>query len=630
MHRIASSPTLRASTLVVATLALFLDARAAAQSFSAAGGTGDAGGNGGSFELKANRGVRAGGAAKVKLPSTPKVTSKATLVATDLDLDLDVDVADLDASPADLDPDTFEVTTAGNFLVPAGTTLLLGDDTVITSTRGGIFVAGAMQDNDGSLNGVNLTLRSVRRNVTITGTIDVDGEAAVNPGDGGTVRINALQVYVGGTATVSAHGGDSTASNEGGNGGDVRISSIRPVVQEKKVLIEVGGLATVDLRGGAGSRGGDGGTFDVDYRAQLGNASRLTLAGTIAVQGGAGEAGGNRGGNGGSILADVGGNMGLAGTLDARGGDGATGTDGGSGGRIRLGDRSPGAGLISLLGDRATPEKAVSLDVGGGDGNVDEGGRGGDVNVEVDQGKVAWRGDIDAGGGATTNGDGADGGDVLLITYGSKRADVTLEGNVTVAGSNGAVNGAGSSGGSVELYSLDGAIAVLGDIDASAGDAAGDGNDAGANGGHVFLIVDDLEADPDTTPDAGAIELSDGFGRSVRIEGDITTDGGASGGGDADGSDAGNIVVDSDPDDGENKTNLGGTLVAGSTLSAVGGNGSGTGSSGSGGDITLRGSNRKADGGDTGFVVEVGATTSTSAGTGGAGGGGASGTLTVD
>ena len=117
-----------AGALTATVTILFVTGYASGQDFVAAGGSGDDGGDAGSVRFTANRGVRAGGKTRVRTPRAPRVPRKASLVARDLDIDGVVEVADLDASPGDLDPDLFEVTTAKNFLVPSGTVLRVEGD----------------------------------------------------------------------------------------------------------------------------------------------------------------------------------------------------------------------------------------------------------------------------------------------------------------------------------------------------------------------------------------------------------------------------------------------------------------------------------------------------------------------
>jgi hypothetical protein len=590
-----------------------------AQDVLVAGGAGDAGGNGGEIRLSSNRGILAGGRAKAATPKAPRVPSTGTLVAQDLDISGTVEVADLDASAGDLDPDLFEVTTTGNFVIPLGVTLAVEGDVRIISTRGSIFVGGDISDADGSDNGADVDLISLRRTVAVLGTIDLSGGDAVNGGDGGNLEINGLLVSVGGSAAIDLSGGSSTAGANGGNGGDLTVSSFDSVVQEKRISIGFGPGTTVDLRGGEGNNGGDGGTFDVDYQDTLGNRASLVLAGTIDVRGGNAENGGNVAGNGGTVRGDVGGNIALAGLLDASGGAGGPGADGGDGGEVRFGARAPTAGVISIVGDAALPNAPVVADLSGGDAATGSGGSGGSFEAETDQGPITWHGDILASGGAAADGDGAEGGEITLVTFGFRRADITVVGNLATNGSDGAVDGGGAPGGDVVIVSLDAGIRFAGDIDASAGSAAGLGNDADGDGGSVFIISDDLNGDPSLLPGLDGIDLLDNIGKSVFFQGTISTDGGNGGGGNDNGSNAGIIVIDADCDDGEESTNGTGLVAGGSTLSASGGNGSGTGENGDGGDITLRGSNRQEDNAaPSGFVLEQGATVTSSAGTGGA------------
>ncbi len=619
--------TTRASirSVVLGLFVTLLTGSLSAQNFLATGGSGAAGGQGGEVELRSSRGIRAGNRARVVSPRDPRMTRRATLEATDVDLNLSVEVADLDASPGDLDPDPFEVTTQRDFLVPVGTTLLVEGDVTITSTRGGIYVAGDIQDNDGANGGVSISLRSLRRGVFVLGNIDADGEDAATGGDGGSIDLNGLRVGVGGTSTISAAGGDTTAAGDGGLGGDVTVESFNPLIQARGAIIAFGANTTVDVSGGVGDTGGDGGSFTVDYRNAT--RSRVTLTGTIDASGGAALTGGSEGGAAGDIDVDVHDMAMLSGTFDVRGGAGDAGTDGGDGGRIRIGSNAAPSRRFFIGG--AVSGTPIAVNVAGGDALADTGGSGGDVTVEADEGTVDWTGDIDASGGATADGAGAAGGDVEFTTYGSRRADIRYSGDITTAGSDGAIAGAGSAGGSVELRSLDGSVWLVGNVDASAGSAVGLGVSAGSPGGHVYLLVDDLSGDPNTDPDG--VDLLDNFGRNVFFDGTITTAGGNGGGGGAsNGSNAGNVVIDSDSDDGEQKTNGGGLIAENAVINAAGGNGSGTGVNGDGGSITLRASNRRLDNTTpSGCTIGTGTTFTVTAGTGGAVAG-TDGTLTTD
>ena len=608
-----------------------LGASAHAQSLHAPGGTGDSGGAGGDVTLRASDAVVAGGGAKAKAPKAPKVSTKAELVVANLDANPLVQIADLDASPFDLDPDDFEVTVRGDVLVPAGTTLSVEDDATIVSTQGGVFVVGDIADDDGGLDGADLDLISLRKAVVVQGDIDLDGENAGTGGDGGSLDLLGAQVAISGSSTVSARGGNSAGGgNDGGGGGSVDIGPSDPVIQGR-IAAQVGVDATVDLRGGqsgtgGGADGGDGGDFDVNYSDVLGNASTLTVAGRVDVRGGTAQAGAGSGGDAGSIVADVGGALAVTGELDASGGAGAAGADGGSGGDIELGSRAAGKSPISVLVPGST---VVNVSVDGGAGANGQGGAGGLILAEADLRGIQWTGNLSAAGGSSVDDDGADGGEVALMSFGPRGAPVRVDGSLAAQGSdaNGG-GGEGSAGGDIALVSLDGPVELTGSANTSAGDAVGGGNDAAGDAGDLFLLADDTNGLPGTGVNDDAIDLLDDLGGAILVGGNLTATGGNGGGGTSDGSDGGMITVDSDGDDGEEAGNGEVELGDGVAMLASGGNGSGAGDSGDGGDITVRGSNGDAAGGVSGVIQGVGDTFTSAGGVGGVAG--AAGAIVVD
>jgi len=279
------------SVVGILTFAVMLGASAHAQSIVATGGAGDSGGAGGDLSIRVSDAVVAGGSAKAKAPKAPKVTSKPDLTATDLDSNLVVEIADLDASPSDLDPDVLEVTVRGDVLIPTGTTLQVEDDSTILSTQGGVFVVGNIADNNGVNGGVDVDLISLRKAVVVLGVIDLDGENASSGGDGGALDLLGAQVAISGSANVHAKGGTATGGgNDGGDGGSVDIGPASPVVHGR-IDASLGADATIDLRGGTsatggGADGGAGGDLSVNYSDILGTPSVLTLAGRVDVRGG--------------------------------------------------------------------------------------------------------------------------------------------------------------------------------------------------------------------------------------------------------------------------------------------------------------------------------------------------------
>ena len=592
------------SVIVAFAFALSFGGAAHGQSLLATGGAGDSGGDGGGVEILASDAVVAGAGAKAKAPKAPKVTTKPDLATGDLNIGAFIDIADLDASPSDLDPDSFEVTVRGDVLVTAGNTLRVEDDTTIVSTQGGVFVAGTVVDNNGANSGVDLALISLRKAVVVQGSIDLDGENAATGGDGGALDLEGAQVTIGGTSTVSARGGTGTgAGNDGGDGGSVDIRPATPVIHGS-IAVALGADATVDVRGGTsatggGADGGAGGDFNVDYSELLGNASTLTLAGRVDVRGGDAVAGAGTGGDAGQIRADVGGALAVTGVLDARGGAGGAGADGGAGGEIELGSRAIGKGPVSILVPGST---AVNANADGGAGLDGQGGAGGSLLAEADLRGIQWTGNLSALGGSSVNDDGADGGAIELMSWGPSKSQVRVDGSLSSQGSDADVDGQGSTGGSVTVVSLDGPVELTGAVNTSAGDAVGADNDAGGPAGDVFLLADDSNGLPDTGPNDDAIDLLDDLGGDIVLLANVTATGGNGGGGGSDGSDGGLVVIDADGDDGEEATNGTVELADGVAVNANGGNGSGGGASGDGGDITVRGSNGNADAAVSGVI----------------------------
>jgi len=595
----------------------------------APGGAGDSGGAGGSVSIRASDAVVAGGNAKAKAPKTPKVSTKAELVVANLDGNPAVQIADLDASPADLDPDDFEVTVRGDILVPTGLTLEVEDDSTIVSTQGGVFVVGNITDNDGSFDGAELSLISLRKAVVVQGNVTLAGTNVAAGGDGGSLDLAGAQVAIAGTSTVNVKGGDSAGGNDGGAGGEVLMRPSNPAVHGQ-IAAQVGADATVNAAGGTsgtggGADGGEGGSFDVDYSDVLGNASTLALAGRVDVRGGPAQAGAGSGGDAGSIEADVGGATTVTGELDASGGSGPAGADGGSGGDIDIGSTAVGKGPVSILEPGST---TVNLDASGGNGSDGQGGSGGAIVVESDLRGIDWTGGLFAAAGSSVGDDGADGGDVELFSWGPRGAPVLVDGSISTAGSSGNVDGAGGAGGDVSLVSLDGNVEVTGSVDSSSGTALGGGNDAD-DAGDIFLLADDANGLPGTAANDDAIDLLDNLGGAILVLGNVTAVGGNGGGGDSDGGDGGMITIDSDGDDGEDADNGEVELGDGILVNASGGNGSGGGDSGDGGDITVRGSNGEEDGLVSGVIQgAVPATFTSNGGVGGAAG--VAGTIIVD
>jgi hypothetical protein len=608
---------------------LMVGASADAQAILAPGGSGDTGGLGGAISIRASDAVVAGGRAKAKAPKAPKVSTKAELVVANLDGNPAVQIADLDASPADLDPDDFEVTVRGDILVPTGLTLEVEDDSTIVSTQGGVFVVGDITDNDGGLDGAELSLISLRKAVVVQGDVTLAGTNAVAGGDGGRLDLAGAQVAISGSSSVNVNGGDSTGSNDGGAGGAVIIRPSNPVVHGR-IAAQVGADATVNAAGGTsgtggGADGGDGGSFDVDYSEVLGNASTLTLAGRVDVRGGPAQAGAGVGGDAGTIEADVGGALAVTGELDASGGSGPAGADGGSGGEIDLGSRAVGKGPVSIL---VPGSSVVNLDASGGNGFDGQGGSGGFLVVEADLRGIVWSGGLFAAAGSSVDDDGADGGGIELLSWGPRGAPVRVDGSIFASGSSANVDGSGGEGGDVSLVSLDGPVELTGSADGSAGNALGGGNDA-AGAGDIFLLADDSNGLPGTDPNDDAITLLDDLGGAILVLGNVTAIGGNGGGGDSDGGDGGMITIDSDGDDGEEAGNGEVELGDGVLVNASGGNGSGGGDSGDGGDITVRGSNGNADGAVSGVIQgDVPATFTSNGGVGGTAG--VAGVIVVD
>jgi hypothetical protein len=570
------------------------------------GGNGEEGGEGGRIILEAAGGIRAsgsGGKAKIARVKGP---------ARDF-FDASGDFATLNGDPDDLDPDDNVLVIGGDVVVPGGKTLTMtGDsDMRIDSVDGSVFIFGDVTVSGATGNdGGTARFRSFYNAVVVGGRIDAGGTGA--GGDGGAIIFESPTLNVLGGAVLDVSGAVSGASR-GGDGGSVRVTPLfgRGTAKARQGYSFDAG-STVILAGGDGSGGGgDAGQLEILI---FDTAADVALIGKIEGAGGDTTGTVGSGGDGGTVEVRTLGNLIIDGTLDLAGGLGVA-ESGGDGGQVVV-------AIGNLLTLRGRP---VVVDGTGGDGADGSGGRGGDFTAFSGLGPVAWTGDLPfEGGNSSSNSRGADGGTIEITSLApGKSGNVSVVGKLSTFGTNAGANSnsSGGEGGSVLIATANGSLSVIGDIDTHGGNGQGSGD--GGDAGSVALLVDDL--DPDTSPLVrdGEISLLGNVGGTLAYTGALNANGGDAGA-TGDGGRGGDVVMDSDGNDGEERTNGGGRLGRGSTIRANGGDAPG-GTGGHGGNVMLRGSDRSGltsstDGfDDTGAVVTNAGGTGTSAGAAGSG-----------
>ncbi len=332
-----------------------------------------------------------------------------------------------------------------------------------------------------------------------TGTMGSPNGTAGGPGSGGgtgTAGGNAtvaddLVLNVGGSLTIN--GPVSANGANGGNGGNGGTGGIGGS----------GGTGFTDGgNGGNGGNGGIGGTGglagnctdggDIEINAAFGGSGgEITIASTVASNGGNGAHSGMAGGGG------VGGLGGLGGSAGTASGSGGAAGAGGNGGNGTNGTPGCTGGLITFNED-FTVTAAGSIQAKGGiGGNGGKGGNGGNGNTGGSGSSnmaPSFGGNGGAGGNGGNGGNCANGGAGGTATINSS-GSVNIDGSMLTAGGAAGTGGALGTGGTGGL----GGVGLQGNGSngsAGSGGSAGLSNcTAGTNGANNINHCDEATVD---------------------------------------------------------------------------------------------------------------------------------------
>jgi len=330
--------------------------------------------------------------------------------------------------------------------------------------------------------------------MSVAGRIEMLGGDAVN-GNGGDGAEVEYYMYSSGeirsTAAILADGGDSTgAGNYGGDGGDLYIYKEvgydqgygSDYVNPESVLIS----GKISLNGGDGDYGGDGGSVyaESSYDPETNAPDHgIFFYGYSAIQADGGD-GAVNGGDGGYVDLETSyswteymyaywqaGPIVDQTDFYGRGGDGATGSGGNGDYYYAYTDYYTSAGETNFI-------HRGNIYLGGGDGATGGGDAGYVWVYAVDFTKVSGNIDTSGGNGTGANADGGDGNYVeLYSTY-----DVVLNGNINSKGGDATGTGTGGEGGNWHYLEAGNRTVINGNIDMRGGDgdaSAGTGGDGG-------------------------------------------------------------------------------------------------------------------------------------------------------
>lgn len=372
-----------------------------------------------------------------------------------------------------------------NFEVQNGVTLTVtGSAPFVVDASGPITVAGTITRDGASgaagLDGLNGGAVSLVSNgdVTVSGTINSRGGAggsALGAGNGGAGGAGGALTLVADNLTVTG-----TLRLEGGSGAD--------------------GGSSDSGQGGRGGNGGDGGTLTRSgTTSENFNPALLSAQGGSGGQGGSivttgslnsfRSAVGGAGGNGGASSLGAGGAGGAGGAVSVNGDVLSTNTvpvtsgAGGAGGSSTGGAGGDGGagGSITITGGVQTANIAASGSGGaGGSSTVGAGGQGGDGGAIVIQSTVnapntqVTGGDGGRGGAGTTGGQGGAGGNLTFANVNGGTHAAGAGGG----GGDGGVGGLGGAGGTVSAAQI-----IGGTTEAGAGGNGGAGTVTGGLAG---------------------------------------------------------------------------------------------------------------------------------------------------
>lgn len=491
------------------------------------------GGMAGTIEVNSQGSIRMGTQAAPLPPTVPPPPTTGTVVTNF-------------PSPTGYTQATGNLIISGNLATPSG----VPGPFTITASEGDIVISATLQSGEGGGNTRPLIISAGLGTVFITGAVRTANVDAVLDGDwAGNLTISARQIVVTGVIDTRGEANDSGA---GGSGGAISLDTTGTggtdlfVVGGTLLASGAAGTATggaggaitlsagneAHLHGSATSRGGsvNGSTAPVT----AGNAGDVTLTGPAGVavnavlnhQGGDASLSANgtaTGGNGGRVFVNRGitGPLAFFGSADLRGGIAS-----GPGGASAF--VTGGIGGAFMVGFRPTPTPGApaSIDLGlaswtalGGSGS-DVSGNG--VNVRLEN-RYDLPGDISFDGilnASTGTGTGAVSSSISLYV---DQGDIRLGGTLLSRAGDGAGNA--DPGGVINVTCGDGEVSDRGSIFASAaidvrgGNSTGPSSSGGPGGDLVFSVAHAF----------GEIVLEPGF--SVTADGGDTSGTGTAGGG---------------------------------------------------------------------------------------------------
>jgi hypothetical protein len=357
-----------------------------------------------------------------------------------------------------------------------------GTDAVRQITAGGdIHVQGTLRAADLGGTRQGLTLRSLAGTVYVTGSLDSSGAPGVGQA-GGALTIVAQRVVISGKVLTA--GGTGPIA---GAAGAIGITTTQGFFLSG-MLDASGG----DARGPAATRGGVGGALKMQTGGDI------VLGGAALIRGGAASslASDAKGGDAGAVTINSDGAVTFAGTVDGRGGIATGATAGGS--------VAGGASGTIKVGETAAPTTIavlVPLSITGGDG-VAIGGAGGTAQLEPHGGDLRLAGMLDVSGGNSAAKPGAGGtingypGTTWPVAVSTSGVDIAGHvmsngGSITPGGT-----GNGAAGGVIKLLvqSSDGNLTLgpTGQVQTDGGRPGGIGTAGG--GGIMYLFTMDGNA----------------------------------------------------------------------------------------------------------------------------------------
>jgi filamentous hemagglutinin family protein len=409
------------------------------------------------------------------------------------------------------------------------------------------MLGGAAINTNGTANRAAGTVTITGTNATTVdtsgGTISANGGIAAAAGRaGGAVAVTGGSVT---TGAISTRGSDGVGGNSlGGTGGALTLTA-----NAVAGALQVNGA--IDTRGGNSvGTGNTGAGGAVTLRTANNGTIASTAAGTITTTGGRGQTGGNFTVTSLTPATDTVATVNLAGGINVDGGlSPASGTLGGK-----------NAGTVSMANVNTVTVGAVSARGSNAGGGNNAGGNGGAVNIDA-RGTtpgIALTGAIDTrGGDGTGTGNAGNGGSVRLRTTNGGAVTSTGAATITTAGGRGQIGGSVTVSGIAAADTL--ATADLaGAITTDGGVAAASGTLGGKN--------------------AGAVSI--GSATSIAL-GPISTRGSNAGGGNNAGGNGGGVTV--------NRRGAASTVTLNGAIDTRGGDSTGTGNTGTGGNVVIDG-----------------------------------------